>query len=68
MQGEELPIALILVLGVSAIYFGYEVDRRRRKLHAIFDTFDKEESRIAAALEAMVESGQLKPYSFIAQP
>ncbi len=66
MQGEELPIALILVLGVSAIYFGVEVDRRRKKLHSIFNTFDKQESRIAVALENMVESGQLKPYSFIA--
>jgi hypothetical protein len=68
MHGEELPIALILVLGVSGLYFGFEVDRRRKRLHAIFDTFDKETSRIATALEAMVESGQLKPYSFIAQP
>jgi predicted SPOUT superfamily RNA methylase MTH1 len=67
MQGEELPIALILVLGVSGLYFGYEVDRRRKRLHSIFNTFDKEESRIATALEAMVESGRLKPYSFIAQ-
>ena len=67
MNGEELPIALILVVGISAIYFGYEVDKRRKRLHAIFDTFDKEESRIAAALETMVETGQLKPFSFIAQ-
>lgn len=67
MNGEELPIALIVVLGASALYFGYEVDRRRKRLHAIFDTFDKEESRIASALEAMVESGQLRPYSLIAQ-
>ncbi len=67
MNGEELPIALILVLGVSALYFGFEVDRRRKRLHAIFDTFDKEESRIAEALEPMVESGQLRPYTLIAQ-
>jgi hypothetical protein len=67
MNGEELPIAMIVVLGASALYFGYEVDRRRKRLHAIFDTFDKEESRIASALEAMVVSGQLRPYSLIAQ-
>ena len=64
---EGVLIALIVVLGASALYFGYEVDRRRKRLHAIFDTFDKEESRIASALEAMVESGQLRPYSLIAQ-
>jgi hypothetical protein len=68
MNGEELPIALIVVLGASALYFGFEVDRRRKRLHAIFDTFDKEESKIATALEAMVESGQLRPYSLIAHP
>jgi hypothetical protein len=67
MQGEEVPILLLLVLGASALYFGYEVDKRRKRLHAIFDTFDKEESRIACALEAMVESGQLRPYCLIAQ-
>jgi len=67
MNGEELPIALLVVLGASALYFGFEVDRRRKRLHAIFDTFDKEESRIASALEVMVESGQLRPYSLIAQ-
>jgi hypothetical protein len=68
MNGEELPIALLLVLGASALYFGFEVDRRKKRLHAIFDTFDKQESRIAQALEAMVESGQLRPFSLIAQP
>ena len=68
MNGEELPIALIVVLGASALYFGFEVDRRRKRLHAIFDTFDKEESRIASALEAMVESGRLRPFSMITQP
>jgi hypothetical protein len=67
MNGEELPIALIVVLGASALCFGFEVDRRRKRLHAIFDTFDKEESRIAESLEAMVESGRLKPFSLIAQ-
>jgi len=66
MHGEEIPIALVLVLGVSALYFGYEVDKRRKRLHAIFDTFDKEESKIATALEAMVESGRLRPFSLIA--
>ena len=68
MNGEELPILMIVVVGASALYFGFEVDRRRKRLHAIFDTFDKQESRIASALEAMVESGQLRPFSLIAQP
>jgi hypothetical protein len=67
MNGEEIPIALLVVLGASALYFGFEVDRRRKKLHSIFDTFDKAESRIATALERMVESGQLKPFCLIVE-
>ena len=35
---------------------------RRHKLRQIFNVFDREESEIAAMLESMVESGQLKPY------
>jgi hypothetical protein len=62
MNGEEIPIALLVVLGASALYFGFEVDRRRKRLHAIFDTFDKQESQIACYLESLVESGRLKPY------
>lgn len=67
MHGEEVPILMILVVGASALYFGYEVDRRRKRMHSIFNTFDKQESRIASALEVMVESGQLRPFSLIAK-
>ena len=59
---EELPIVPILVGALGVLYFGYEVDRQRNKLRAIFNVFDREESVIATALEALVESGQLKPY------
>ena len=50
-----------MLLGL--FYFGYEVERRRHKLRQVFNVFDREESEIAAMLEVMVESGQLKPYS-----
>lgn len=43
-------------------YFGYEIERRRNKLRQVFNVFDREESEIAAMLEVMVESGQLKPH------
>ena len=62
LNTEEMPIVPILVGAAGVLYFGYEVDRQRHKLRAIFNVFDREESMIASALEALVESGQLKPY------
>ncbi len=52
----------MVLLTALAAYFGYEVNRRRNKLRRIFNTFDKRESKIAQALESLVQSGQLKPY------
>jgi hypothetical protein len=60
---EDIPIVPTLVAALGLLYFGYEVDRRRNKLRRIFNVFDREESEIAALLEIMVESGQLKPYA-----
>jgi hypothetical protein len=59
---EDIPIVPTLVTALGLLYFGYEVDRRRNKRRRIFNVFDREESEIAALLEIMVESGQLKPY------
>ncbi len=61
-MNEEIPFLPLLVAAVGLFYFGYEVERRRHKLRQVFNVFDREESEIAAALEAMVESGQLKPF------
>jgi hypothetical protein len=61
-MNEELPILPIVIGVLGVMYFGYEIDRQRHKLRAIFNVFDREESMVAAALEALVESGQLKPY------
>jgi hypothetical protein len=61
-MNEEIPI-LPAVLGTCvALFLGYEINRRRHKLRKVFNTFDKQESKIADALEHMVESGQLRPY------
>ena len=43
-------------------YLGFEINRRRNKLRKVFNTFDKDESKIAEALEALIHSGQLRPY------
>lgn len=59
---EEFPILPALLGLLVVTYFGFEVERRRKKLRDIFNIFDKKESKIAEALEKLVESGQLKPY------
>jgi hypothetical protein len=55
-----------LAIFMSALALGYmvyEIDRRRRKLHEVFDVLDADDARITAGLEAMVENGELKPYA-----
>jgi hypothetical protein len=59
---EDIPIVPALACALGLLYFGYEVERRRNKRRQIFNVFDREESKIAALLETMVESGQLRPY------
>jgi len=61
-MNEEVPILPLVVGTCIALFLGYEINRRRNKLRKIFNTFDKEESKIAQALERMVESGELRPY------
>jgi hypothetical protein len=61
-MNEETPIVPIIMGALALLYFGYEVEKRRHKRRQIFNVFDREESEIAALLETMVESGELKPY------
>ena len=61
-MNEEVPILPLVVGTCIALFLGYEINRRRNKLRKVFNTFDKQESKIADALERMVESGQLRPY------
>lgn len=61
-MNEEVPMLPLIVGSLLAMFLGYEINRRRHKLRKIFNTFDKEESKIARALEQMVASGQLRPY------
>jgi hypothetical protein len=44
-------------------YLVYEIDRRRRKLHEVFDVLDADDAQITAGLEDMVANGQLRPYT-----
>jgi hypothetical protein len=61
-MNEDIPVIPIIVGSLALLYFGYEIEKRRHKLREIFNVFDREESAIAALLESMVESGQLKRY------
>ena len=61
-MNEEFPIFPAVVGTCIALFLGYEINRRRNKLRKVFNTFDKQESKIADALERMVESGQLRAY------
>lgn len=53
-----------LLLGALALgYLVYEVDRRQRKLHDIWDVLDGEDALITDTLEDMVENGELRPFT-----
>jgi len=53
----------ILMSALALGYLVYEIDRRRRKLHDVFDVLDADDAHITAGLEAMVSSGELQPYA-----
>ena len=53
----------IFMSALALGYMVYEIDRRRRKLHEVFDVLDADDARITAGLEDMVASGELRPYA-----
>ena len=59
---EDVPVFPLLIGAILVASVGYETRRRRDRLRQIFNVFDRKESKVAEALEAMVKSGQLKPY------
>lgn len=42
---------------------GFEISRRRKKLHDVYDVLDQETKHIAIELEQMVENGTLTPFT-----
>ena len=67
-MGEDVPLLPIILGSLVLLYFGTEVERRRHKLRRVFNTFDKEESVVADALQRLVESGQLLPHGVAVNP
>ena len=61
---ERLGDILTMVMGALAVgYVVYEIERRRRKLHDVWDVLDEEDALLTEKLEEMVESGELQPYT-----
>jgi hypothetical protein len=61
---ERFGDILTLLMGALAVgYIVYEIERRRRKLHDIWDVLDEEDALLTERLEEMVESGELQPYT-----
>jgi len=61
---ERFSDFVAVVMGALALgYLVFEIDRRRRKLHDVFDVLDADDADITARLEGMVESGELQPYT-----
>ena len=61
---ERFGDILTMVMGALAVgYIVYEIERRRRKLHDVWDVLDEEDALLTEKLEEMVESGELQPYT-----
>jgi len=44
-------------------YMVYEIERRRRKLHDLWDVLGGEDAELTAGLVEMVQAGELRPYA-----
>ena len=61
---ERFGDILTMLMGALAVgYVVYEIERRRRKLHDLWDVLDEEDALLTQRLEDMVESGELQPYT-----
>jgi hypothetical protein len=61
---EQWSDYVAMFMGALAVgYLVYEIDRRRRKLHDVFDVLDEDDVNITKSLEDMVANGELQPYA-----
>jgi len=55
---------LTMFMGALAVgYMVYEIERRRRKLHDLWDVLGGEDAELTAGLVEMVQTGELRPYA-----
>jgi len=61
---DRVGEVISLVLGALALgYLVYEIERRRQRLHDLWDVLDGEDAALTASLEELVNSGELLPYT-----
>jgi hypothetical protein len=53
----------IFMSALAVGYLVYEIDRRRRKLHDIWDVLGGEDAELTEGLVSMVRNGELRPYT-----
>jgi hypothetical protein len=56
----------LVSIGVGALavgYIVYEIDRRQRRLHEVWDVLGSKDEARTALLEGMVARGELQPYT-----
>ena len=53
----------IFMSALAVGYMVYEIERRRRKLHDLFDVLGGEDAELTEGLIGMVERGELKPHA-----
>jgi hypothetical protein len=53
----------MLMTALAAGYAVYEIDRRRRRLHDVWDVLGGEDAELTEQLVAMVSTGELRPYT-----
>ncbi len=56
---QILPLAILACFGLC---LGFEINRRHKKLRTVFNTFDKNECKLADAMEAMIHRSELRPF------
>ena len=53
----------IFMSALAVGYMVYEIDRRRRKLHDVFDVLGGEDAQLTEGLLSMVRNGEIQPYA-----
>jgi hypothetical protein len=53
----------MLMTALAAGYAVYEIDRRRRRLHDVWDVLGGEDAELTEGLINMVRRGELQPYT-----